>query len=246
MHQPLLFFRAYPFLDSLFVLSVSDVGCATVSSCYNWTNFRCVFLVCVGFLLVTLYHDTIWNWCITNVECWGLLLRHRVLSFLTLFYISWSNTNKHVPSTSHSDRLQGQETREATVRGRTDPLTVNTVTLGGTEFVPIHLYLWDARQISLCIDFHQFIFALSLCFSFCLLLILHWSPHQPPLFSSLSLWPSFPLLLWRLSLALVVTVFISSILEGLRRDEIHSFVGGVKKKKGPVQYSTLSMVLWDP
>lgn len=47
--------------------------------------------------------------------------------------------------------------------------------------------------------------------------------------------PSFPLLLWRLSLELVVTVFISSILEGLRWMKFtHLWVEG--KKKGTAQH----------
>lgn len=55
-------------------------------------------------------------------------------------------------------------------------------------------------------------------------------PLQSPDTLFLSPLPPF-LQLWRLSLPLVVTVFISGILEGLRRDETHSFVGGVKKKE---------------
>lgn len=89
----------------------------------------------------------------------------------------------------------------------------------------------------MCLNFHQFIFVF-----FSLFLILPPPSYTKALTDPLSSALSFvgPLFLsWRLILALVVTVFISSILEGLRRDEIHSFMGGVKKKKeGPcaVQY----------
>lgn len=100
------------------------------------------------------------------------------------------------------------------------------------------------------LDFFFFL-PVHLCFISLLLVqsLPYLTPEPPSSFPStdtlslaIFLWPSSPLSLWRLSLVLVVTVFISSILEGLRGDEIHSFVGGVKKKKGSVQYSTLSMV----
>lgn len=110
-------------------------------------------------------------------------------------------------------------------------------------------FVWDNR---LCFYFQQVIFAV--CMSW-LSILPHpylratpsFTPPPPPQSpDTLFLSPLPPLQLWRLSLALVVTVFISGILEGLRRDETHSFVGGVKKKrkkkKGPVQYSTLSAV----
>lgn len=88
-----------------------------------------------------------------------------------------------------------------------------------------------------------YIISLSPCLSpfASFLLNLLWTPS----IFRLSLW-AFSFSLWRLILTLVVTVFISSILEGLRRDEIHSWVEWKKKKrKGPVQYSFISMVPWD-
>lgn len=116
---------------------------------------------------------------------------------------------------------------------------------------PVFIFVLFVQDRWLCFPFQQVIFAVcASCFSILPHPYLRASPSftppssfQTPSFSAL-----FPLLqLWRLSLALVVTVFISGILEGLRRDETHSFVGGVKKKKrkkkkGPVQYSTLSAV----
>lgn len=118
----------------------------------------------------------------------------------------------------------------------------------GAEFVPIHhrcaLFGTPGRFCRRDLNFIYSVMALSFCFH--LLVCLTTKPLPPssvpqspsffrhlslfdPHFSPFALSPSFSL--WRLRLALVVTFFISSILEGLRRDEIHSFAGGVKKEK---------------
>lgn len=102
---------------------------------------------------------------------------------------------------------------------------------------PSSKLVWDCRQI-----LHVFWFPFPFLYHFSYLIM---SPpyltFNPDYFSSslpsclyliLVLFP-FSYSLWRLRLALVVTFFISSILGGLRRDEIHSFVGGVEKKEGP-------------
>lgn len=116
------------------------------------------------------------------------------------------------------------------------------------EFVPVHLtsYLFGTKdKFCLCFDpfLNHFIGALSLCLilSYTEALTIFSIPRHPLVCQfSLTLF-SFSFSLWRLKLALVVTVFISSILEGLRRDEIHSFVGGVKKRRA--LYST-ALYLW--
>lgn len=154
----------------------------------------------------------------------------------------------HVADCSITDCSITDCSRSQTAAGRRLQQVADCSGCTKTSF-HLRFFVWDNR---LCFYFQQVIFAV--CMSW-LSILPHpylratpsFTPPPPQSPDTLLLSPLPPLQLWRLSLALVVTVFISGILEGLRRDETHSFVGGVKKekrkkKKGPVQYSTLSAV----
>lgn len=167
-----------------------------------------------------------------------------------------TKTTWHVWKWSTCPRLQGQENRKAVVDG-----TLTLSHCSGSRAGRVLNLFPSVFRISLglqrnftCVLIFILIFSITSLYLIMSppYLTLNSPTHTHIIFfisPSLSLFDpfSFTLSLWCFRLVLVVTVFISSILEGLRRDEIHSFVGGVKKtKEGPVQYSTLFMVPWDP
>lgn len=224
-----------------------------VSSVYtdSWT----VSLFCLSVLLgvppyqvVTTEQTFIgFYWCVhtANVECWGLLLRCSVLSFVTLFNVSWRNRNKHVwePHVTVTRCRVRKTGKPLAMVHRLSPSIHSDI---GRHWIGSHpSSSWGCQTDFMCLNFHQFVFVFFLFVSYSASSFLHQSPHRPPLFSSLFRRPSFPLLASHSSAC---------------RDCLHlQHTWGIKegwnpliygrsekKKKGPLQYSTLSMGLWDP
>lgn len=199
----------------LYLLAVSAVGCNIVVK--NRIN---VFLWWNCFVLLLIIQNYICSWMHCSYECWNVFFFGSFLQQISLFSaLFYNNMIKHAWRWGPCPRLQSQKNSKQLLREHT---LLPSLTWSRNY---THSVFWFSAQL------HNFVSHFN-----CILVsyLVSFLPHSEPPVSfsifrlSVSLWP-FSFSLGHLWLVLVVTIFIFSILERLRRNNIHLFMGGVKK-----------------